>query len=379
LREKWVNKKEKGILFGYYQDYVSFPEQSKILKDNEKNISSKIANNIRFIPATKDKLRIGLVGAGQFAHNILVPILAKTNDISLTAIVDVDSNQATKLSRFYKEAIICSDDDDLFQKDLVDIVMIASPHKYHTNQICKALEQGKAVFVEKPMAVNFKQLDQLRSLLNQTPALPFCVDYNRSFSPFMKKIKKTIKQRRAPLMMQYRINAGRIPQAHWIQTDIGAGRVIGEACQIIDLFCFLTDAQPIAVSVESLHASRDDIFPTDNFCTQIRFDDGSLCSLFYSALGHVKVSKEYMEIFFDSKAIVMSDYKNLHGFGIPSWFNEVASTADEGHEALVNEFFSALKQDIFIPPINFDRLNIVAYLTLIIDQLVCEGGGTKEL
>ena len=188
-----------------------------------------------------------------------------------------------------------------------------------------------------------------------------------------------VKKRRAPLMMQYRINAGRIPQAHWIQTDIGAGRVIGDACHVIDLFCFLTEAQPISVSVESLHASRDDIFPTDNFCAQIRFNDGSLCSLFYCALGHLQVSKEYMEVFFDSKTIVMDNYKTLHGFGLPPWFDEIASTADKGHKALIDTFFDALKKDVFIPPISFNRLNLVAHLTLIIDQLVCEGGGTKEL
>jgi len=377
LSELAIDKKEVGILFSYQQDYISLPEQSKTLQ--ESNIYPRMKDTIRFTPAVKNRLRVGLVGVGQFARNILIPILAKKKDITISAIVDIDSNQAMHVSRSHKEAKVCIYDDDLFQEDLVDVVMIASPHKYHANQICKALAQGKAVFVEKPMAVNFQQLEQVRSLLEQNPLLPFCVDYNRSFAPFIKKIKKVITQRSTPLMIQYRINAGRIPQAHWIQTDIGAGRVIGEGCQIIDLFCFLTEAQPISVSVESLHASRDDIFPTDNFCAQIRFDDGSLCSLFYSTLGHEKVSKESMEIFFDSKTILMDNYKNLHGFGLPSWFDEIAFTADEGHTELINNFFLALEQNIFVPPINFQRLDVVAYLTLIIDQLACDGGGTKEL
>ena len=379
IDEQLASKKEAGVIFCYQQDdYISFSEQPKV-SERIDSAAAKIKDSIRFIPSTKDMLRIGLIGVGKFARNKLIPILVKKKDVRINAIVDVDSNQAERVSRLYGAAKACVYDDDLFQEDIVDVVMIASPHKYHASQVCKALEQGKAVFVEKPMVVNFEQLQQIRSLLQQKPSLPFCVDYNRSFAPFVKKIKKVIVQRCAPLMIHYRINAGRIPQAHWIQTDIGAGRVIGEACHIIDLFCFLTEAQPISVSVESLHASRDDIFPTDNFCAQIRFDDGSLCSLFYSALGHAQVSKEYMEIFFDSKTIIMDNYKSLHGFGLPPWFDEVASAADKGHKALIDAFFAALKQDIFVPPISFRRLDIVAYLTLIIDQLVCEGGGTREL
>jgi len=376
-----ASKKGSGVIFHYQQDeYTFLPEQSNVPESIDANNYAITKNSIRFVPATKSVLRIGLIGVGKFARDKLIPILSDKKDVTINAIVDVDGNHAAHTSRLYGAAKTCIYDDDLFQEDIVDVVMIASPHKYHADQACKALQQGKAVFVEKPMVVNFEQLRQMRSLLQQQEqSLPFCVDYNRSFAPFIKKIKRVVQERRAPLMMQYRINAGRIPQAHWIQTDIGAGRIIGEACHIIDLFCFLTEAEPVSVSVESLHASRDDIFPTDNFCAQIRFDDGSLCSLFYSALGHSQVSKEYMEVFFDSKTIIMDNYKSLHGFGLPPWFDEVASWADEGHKALIDLFFDALKRDVFVPPISFSRLDIVAYLTLIIDQLVCEGGGTKEL
>ena len=229
------------------------------------------------------------------------------------------------------------------------------------------------------MVTTFEQLEQIRSTLNNYPNAPLCVDYNRSFSPFINKIKHVIKNRHTPLMINYRMNAGFIPKEHWIQTKVGAGRIIGEACHIFDLFCYLTDAKPVSVSVEAVHASREDIFPTDNFTAHVRFSDGSVCSLIYTALGHVKPGKELMEIFFDSKTIVMDDYLSLDGYGLAPWFQETVSYPEKGHEQLIGRFFDGLRTPEFNPPISYERLDMVAELTLIIDQIACEGGGSKEL
>jgi predicted dehydrogenase len=222
-------------------------------------------------------------------------------------------------------------------------------------------------------------LDEFSDFLQQYPRAPLCVDYNRSFAPLIKKIKKIIEKRNTPLMIHYRMNAGFIPKEHWVKTDIGAGRVIGEACHIIDLFCYLTDSDPVSVSVEALHTTREDLFPTDNFSVQFSFLDGSVCSLFYTALGDKQLGKERMELFFDSKSLIMNDYKALCGFGFKHSIDEVAQYADKGHQNLMYEFFAAVREKDFVPPISFDRLTRVARLTLIVDQLACQGGGNKEL
>jgi predicted dehydrogenase len=217
------------------------------------------------------------------------------------------------------------------------------------------------------MATDFEQYARISSFLKQHESLPFCVDYNRSFAPFMQKIKKEIAHRSSPLVVHYRMNAGFIQKDHWVQTDIGAGRIIGEACHIFDLFCYLTDAKPTAVSVETIRPSGDDLFATDNFSAQVSFSDGSVCSLLYTSLGSASLGKERMELFFDSKAIVMDDYLSLHGYGLPKSFNERATIADKGHEFLMRQFFETVKHAKPMP-ITIDRLNAVAELTLIIDQ-----------
>ncbi len=332
-----------------------------------------------FKPAVNGNVRVGLVGAGGFAKIKLMPIIAKLNKVKVNAVVDSDIANSMNAKTLYGAAKAMVDDKDLFtQEDLVDALVIASPHKFHCEQILNGLRHGKAVFCEKPMVTTFEQLDKLSAFLGTSASSRLCVDYNRSFAPYIQKIKQTLQGRTTPIIAHYRMNAGYIPAEHWVQSEIGAGRIIGEACHIFDLFYFLTDAHPVTVSVEVVHPCQKDIFPTDNFSAQISFSDGSVCTLLYTALGHAGLGKERLELFFDGKTIVMNDYKELQGFGLPSSFNEKTSSPDKGHDALVNQFFESIKHDTFVPPISFERLRSVAELTLTIDQLACEGGGKKE-
>ncbi len=353
---------------------LSFEESRKkeVMKTSEE-IDRTIINR------KKSTLRIGFIGAGGFAKVKLMPIISRMKNLKINAIVDPNVSNSINVSRVYGAAKALIDDKELFETDLVDVVVIASPHKFHCQQAIAALAQGKAVFMEKPMVTTFEQYQELYKAISQRPHVPFCVDYNRSFAPFIKKIKQVITKRSSPVMIQYRMNAGFIPKDHWIQTELGAGRIIGEACHIVDLFCYLTDAQPRAVSVEALRPKTDNLFPTDNVSIQISFSDGSVCSLLYTSLGHNELGKERMELFFDSKTIVMDDFLVLQGYGLPASFNERATIQDKGHEELLTQFFNALQQEQFQPPIEVNRLCTVAQLTLVIDQLACAGGGNKEI
>jgi predicted dehydrogenase/NADPH:quinone reductase-like Zn-dependent oxidoreductase len=344
----------------------------------EKTSNDLVPRDLRFVPALSKKIRVGIVGAGGFAQVRLLPIIAQQRNVEIAAVVDIEIAQALSVARIYgtKNAFVHSE--ELYVKDLVDVVVVASPHRYHSEQAFEALRNGKPVFIEKPLVTDWEQLVQWKNFLRVYPDAPLCVDFNRSQAPFVDKIKTVIKQRKTPLMVHYRMNAGFIPKDHWIQTDIGAGRIIGEACHILDLFCYLTDSNPIAVSVEAVHSPREDVFPTDNFVAHISFEDGSICSLFYSALGHAGMSRERMELFYDGKVILMTDYQQLHGFGFPSLFNEVLAKSDKGYEKMVKAFFGTVRQSSFVPPVPFDRLLTSSSLTLTVDQLACEGGGVDR-
>lgn len=368
------NKQMLGVVLRYRSNGSNTP-----LVQYKQTTSQPIESEIRFIPARNEKIRIGIIGAGGFAKDYLIPIMAKGKYAKINAVVDTDIVKSINVGRQCGIETSYTSDDDLYTNDLIDVVIISSPDTFHSQQAIKAMQHGKAVFVEKPMVINYDQFCALRSFLYTNPTIPFCVDYSRSFSPFIKKIKRLLTQRSTPITVYYRFNAGYVGKNHWVHTELASGKIIGEACHIFDLFCFLTDAKPVTISVESLHIAREDIFPTDNYVAHIRFSDGSLCSLLHTTLGNTDLGVERMELFCDGKSIVLDDYVRLFGFGVPSWFNETSTVPDRGHEALLEQFFDSVRSTHYIPPISLDRLALVAELTLIVDQLACQGGGIKEL
>lgn len=368
ITEELVNRESLGIIIRYTP------------KDETHCVSAtKYGAALTFLPISRDHLRVGVVGIGEFARKQLLPLLAHIQHVRLAAVVDSTIANALNAARTYSVAHTFVHDRQLLYEDVVDVVLIASPHKYHADQTLAALRHGKAVFLEKPLATTKEQLHHIELFIKEHPNVPLCVDYNRSFAPFIQKIKKDIDSRTSPLMIHYRMNIGRTDKTHWLQTDIGAGNIIGDACQIIDLFYELTGATVIGVSVDTVRSKKDAIFPTDNFCATLTFDDGSLASLLYSAIGHSNLGSERMEVFFDGKSIVVDNYTSIKGFGTRWVSPQEVSTPDKGHEVLLRLFFDRLREPQFIPPIPLQRLINGARLALIIDELACKGGGAQEV
>ena len=248
----------------------------------------------------------------------------------------------------------------------------------HWQQTQQALKAKKPVLVANPLVTDATQLAEFNKLINDGQSVPVVVDFHRAWAPFIQKIKEAVSKRRTPMIIQYRMNNTFMSKEQLFQS-FGAGRVIGQAAHAIDLFCYLTDAAPRSISVESLYASRSDIFPTDNFSAQISFDDGSVCSLVFTTLGHQEAGAERMELFYDQKTIVMDDWQSLYGFGFPSWFNETVTKRDLGEYAFLQALEKHFKQQGLAPLIPLHRLSQVSELTLLIDQLVCEGGGQASI
>jgi predicted dehydrogenase len=156
--------------------------------------------------------------------------------------------------------------------------------------------------------------------------------FNRRFSPAAIVARKILAGRRSPAIINYRMNAGFIPPDHWVHGEEGGGRNIGEACHIYDLFNFLVGARHKEVSATSLAPSSRQLRRDDNFVATIRYEDGSVCSLTYTALGSSAYPKEAMEIFVDGMVLALDDYKSLKTFGGSSsgW---QGAAADKGHFA----------------------------------------------
>jgi len=279
----------------------------------------------------KDVIKVALVGAGEFARSMHLPNLARLSDkYSIYAVMDRSGHQANVTAELYKARYATTNLEQILGDPEVDLVFITTRHDSHANYTLRALEAGKHVFVEKPLAICQEELDKIKNFYERSsgPKPVLLVGFNRRFSKYLAEIKKHTDKRTNPLIIHYRMNAGLIPPDHWV-FECG-GRIIGEACHIIDTITFLTGSAIESISVESLIPTTDRYSPDDNKVIILKYRDGSVASFQYFSVGNTSFSKEYMEVHFDGKTIVMDDYRCLKGYGIK--VNEMKTrTSQKGH------------------------------------------------
>ncbi|KAA3656575.1 MAG: oxidoreductase [Calditrichaeota bacterium] len=311
-----------------------------LFKYPEKNHTDLSRNvNIQTKKVSKKLVNVAVVGAGNFAKGTHLPNLKKlSNKYNIYAIVSHNPLNAKDTALKFGANIASTDYDAILKDENVDLVMICTRHNLHSEFSIKALKSGKAVFVEKPMAINQAELDELVKTIRETK-LPFMVGFNRRFSPFAKEIKKHTKKRINPLMLSYRMNAGYIPPDAWVHKD--GGRIIGEACHIIDLFNYFTESEIESVSSDKINQQTKALSSEDNVSINLKYKDGSVANLIYTAIGNKNFPKESLDVYFDEKIITMRDYVKAAGFGFK--FNEInLKQPDKGHLHELIEFHDAL-------------------------------------
>ncbi len=284
-----------------------------------------------------------LVGAGAFGVSTLYPAFesAETKAQCL-AVVSNDSVRGGNFARAEGIANLCSTIDAALQIDDVEAVVLATRHDQHLDQVLKALTAGKHVFVEKPLAISWGQLSAFCSMLEgRTRSEVVMVDFNRRFSPAIRALKECLMDRRGPLVATYRVNAGFINPAHWIQSAEGAGRNIGEACHMYDTLRYLAGAPPSSVTASSVGDESERYLRNDNFASVINFEDGSIGNVVYTATGPKSgLPKERLEVFCDGEAYILDDYVALTRCSDSRviW----RGTQDKGHKGAVEAFLAAV-------------------------------------
>ena len=260
-------------------------------------------------------INVAVIGAGSFAQSVHLPNLRKLPDLyNIYAIVTRTGNNAKQVAKKFGANYCTTDYQEILQDENIDMVLIATRHNLHAPMAMEAAKTGKAVFLEKPMALNQEELDELVKVLKETQ-VPFMVGFNRRFSPFAVRAKEIISQRQNPLIINYRVNAGYIPLDHWVHTEEGGGRIIGEACHMFDLFNYWVDSQVEKINVNAIKPKTSQVLSRDNFTATIQYADGSVCILTYTALGAQEFGKEYIEIHTDGQTLIIDDFKSLEVFG----------------------------------------------------------------
>jgi len=301
------------------------------------------------------KINVAVVGAGSFAKAMHLPNLQRLSDLyHLRAVVSQTGSTARNVGEQFRADYVTTDYDEVLADPEVDMVLIATRHHLHAAQATRAAKAEKAIFLEKPMALNQEELDRLVAVLEET-GMPFMVGFNRRFSPAAQKARGIVAGRRSPLMILYRVNAGYIPLDHWVHTEEGGGRMVGEACHMFDMFQYLVSpARVVEVVSTAIVPTTEHVAATDNVVATVRYDDGSVATLLYSALGASDLSKEYVEIYADGKVLVIDDYHVLrvHGARLKGWGSQ---TQDKGHLEELRAFAKYVRGESG-PPIPLESL-----------------------
>lgn len=285
-----------------------------------------------------ERAGIGFVGAGAFATGVLVPAFARLSTARMVSIASGRGVTARHLAEKFEFSKATSSIDEQLADPAVDAVVIATRHNLHATQAARALEAGKHVFVEKPLALDETQLAQVLAA-QATSGKVLMVGFNRRFSPLAVELKRRLSGRTTPLSLQYRVNAGPLPADSWIKDpEVGGGRIVGEACHMIDLCGFLTDALPVRVHAERLGAADDDVHLT------VRFSDGSVATIAYVANGDAAYPKERLEVLGDGAVAVLDDFRTLEVSRGGRRKRSTNLLQDKGHRAEVEAFVEAARR-----------------------------------
>lgn len=319
-------------------------------------------------------LRVGLIGPGAFARSTLLPMLKREN-VRLVAVAGATPARAFGVGRRWSAEYAAADPEELMADATIEAVVIATRHDSHARFAERALAAGKAVFLEKPLAIDVDGLTRIESALGAGGKL--VVDFNRNFAPATVAVAEHFAARRDPLSVVYRVNAGYLEPSDWTRDpQIGGGRLVGEACHFVE-WCSALIASPVArVAVTSLGLGTRTL-DGDNFHLTLTYADGSVATIVYVAGGDRSAGKERIEAHGAGRSAVIDDFRRvaLHGgAGVKRPRNRVR---DKGHAAAMAAALRFFREG-GEPPIPYVRLVETTRVTLVARDALMRGDASPQ-
>jgi predicted dehydrogenase/threonine dehydrogenase-like Zn-dependent dehydrogenase len=290
--------------------------------------------------ASNGTLSVGFIGAGNFAQGFLLPPVKKSG-ARLAAVSTSTAVNARSVAEKFGFENASTDNESILADRSIDAVFVATRHDTHGRFVAGALEAGKQVFVEKPLAINREELERIIELAT-TKGDRVMVGFNRRFSESLVAMKKHFRDVGEPLVMMYRVNAGYLKPEFWTQAESQGGRIIGEGCHFIDAMQFMTGARPVSVYCAAIGSQNAQVKNADSVSITVRFDDGSVGTLLYLANGDPSVPKEYFEVFGGNRTAIMENFSRVI-LSRDRKRKELKMNGDKGHNAEVEQTLEAMR------------------------------------
>jgi predicted dehydrogenase/threonine dehydrogenase-like Zn-dependent dehydrogenase len=294
-----------GVLITY-PDFVVETPSVQLAKQNE-------------AAANPASIRLGLLGAGNFAVSTLLPAIKRVGGVEMIAANAANGSHARHAAEKFGFSSCSTDEQEVLNNPSINTVVIATRHHLHARQVIAALKAGKHVFCEKPLCLNEEELGQIVAAVTDRAsdsgtgkihAPHLMVGFNRRFAQLAVRMKNFLQEVSEPLAIHYRVNAGFLPADHWLNDpQQGGGRILGEVCHFVDFLCFLTNSSPVEVETRSL--PNPGRYSNDNIVCSLRFANGSQGTISYLANGDKSFSKERIEVFGGGAVAVLEDFRRL--------------------------------------------------------------------
>ncbi|HHF2857155.1 TPA: bi-domain-containing oxidoreductase [Vibrio diabolicus] len=327
------DKSALGILLQYQSDSSARHEKS-ITLDSEATFEAS-------------KPVVGFVGAGNYASRMLIPAF-KSGGAQLHTIATSGGINGVTHGEKAGFAKTTTDTSAMISDSEINTIAIVTRHNSHAHFVSEALNAGKNVFVEKPLAVTLEELAEVEatyySKASTASAPKLMVGFNRRFSPQVQKMKELLSSVKEPKSFMMTMNAGAIPVDHWTQdNEIGGGRIIGEACHFIDLMRYLADSEIVSVQCRRMGDVDSVDITEDKAAIILGFADGSFGTIHYLANGAANFPKERVEVFAAGRVLQLDNFRKLKGFGWPGFSKMNLWKQDKGQTGCAAAFLSAIE------------------------------------
>lgn len=312
-----------------------------------------------------DRLGIGFIGAGSFAQKFLIPYARHYGE--LVAVVTSRGITARSVAQKFGFSRFTTELRDILDDTGVNAVFIATRHNTHAALTVAALKAGKNVFVEKPLCLTRDELGLVLEAAQRPGSGILMVGFNRRFAPLAVEARRFFSQCPEPLVINCRVNAGVIPRDHWIQTEEGGGRILGEVCHFVDLLQHLVGADPVSVFAQCVQSENWKVPDQDNIVIVIRFSNGSIGEISYTASGDKLLGKERIEVFGGGQSFIIDDFRT--GECYSGARRKRLRMPGKGHQEEVKAFLEAVRNGLPSPVSLGSVLMTTASTFAILDSL----------
>ncbi|AYG78645.1 scyllo-inositol 2-dehydrogenase (NAD(+)) [Streptomyces hundungensis] len=288
--------------------------------------------------AAAGPVRLAFVGAGNYATSMLLPHLAGRDGIELSTVVTTTALSAANAQRKFGFTAATTDLDAVLGDPAIDAVFVVTRHSSHAELTRKALLAGKAVFVEKPLALTEEELTDVLAAVEESGNDRLQVGFNRRFAPLLREAKQRFGPRTGPASLRYLVNAGRLNQGSWyLQQGAEGTRFAGEGGHFIDTASWLLGSDPVSVYALAT-AGGDDLQIV------LRYPDESTATLSYVTTGAPNFPKETLDLIADGKVLRLDDFVRASVYGDKRWVSSrLPKARDKGQSAELAAFVRAVR------------------------------------